>query len=134
MHLLVPELEKIIKSSDCEILKSKLTLDAGFVDRKLVQLINDCGMTPYVFPKKNLTLKSKSCPAWKQMWIKLLKATQTWLKEYHVRSHSESFHSSFKRIFGIITKVTDDAVYTQVLCRVIHNNRRKLNYFSMAVV
>lgn len=134
MHLLVLELEKIIKSSDCETLKSKLTLDAGFVDRKLVQLIDDCGMTPYVFPKKNLTLKSKSCPAWKHMWIKLLKSTQEWLKEYHVRSHSESFHSSFKRVFGIVTKVVDDAVYTQVLCRIIHNNRRKVNYFSMAVV
>ncbi|MEA1898982.1 MAG: transposase [Bacteroidota bacterium] len=132
MHLLVLELKKIIESSGSKELKVKLTLDAGFVDRKLAQLIEDSGLTPYIFPKKNLTLKSRGSPAWRKMWLNLLNSVQEWLQEYHIRSHSESFHSSFKRIFGIITKDSDESTYTQVLCRIIHNNRRKLNYFQMA--
>ena len=128
MHNLVKELVKSTKK-----LTGKLTLDAGFVDRKLTQLISDSGLEPYIFPKKNQILKAKGCPAWNKMWLKLLKNVQAWLEEYHIRSHTESFHSSFKRIFGIITKLCYKATYTQVLCRIIHNNRRKLNYFSMAV-
>jgi transposase len=131
MYNLVFQLKKTIKNSNIEELKKTLTLDAGFIDRKLTQIIEDCGLTPYIFPKKNLTLNSKGFPAWKKMWLKLIKETQKWLEEYHVRSHTESFHSSFKRIFGIIRKILDTSTYTQVLCRIIHNNRRKLNYFNM---
>jgi len=126
--------EPIRKQSNVKEIKAKLTLDAGFVDRKLTQLIENCGLTPYIFPKKNLTLRSKGFPAWKKMWLNLLKETRAWLREYHMRSHTESFHSSFKRVFGIVRKILNEAMYTQVLCRIIHNNRRKLNYFSMAVI
>lgn len=134
MHLLVKELGDMIKKSKSKKLQQKLTLDAGFVDRKLAQLIEDCGIDPYIFPKSNLTLAAKGSAAWKKMWIKLLKHTQEWLKEYHIRSHTESFHSSFKRVFGIVRRILDETAYTQVLCRIIHNNRRKLNYFRMASV
>ena len=134
MHLLVKELSTLIKKSKSKKLQQKLTLDAGFVDRKLAQLIENCGLTPYIFPKSNLTLAAKGSAAWKKMWIKLLKDTQEWLKEYHIRSHTESFHSSFKRIFGIVRRILDETAYTQVLSRIIHNNRRKLNYFRMASV
>ena len=129
MHFLVKRMKKSVKK-----LTGKLTLDAGFIDRKLAQLIESSGLTPYIFPKKNTTLKAKGSPAWNRMWLKLLKNVQKWLKEYHIRSHTESFHSSFKRIFGIVTKTSYKATYTQILSRIIHNNRRKLNYFSMAVI
>lgn len=132
MHDLVLELKAVIEKSNIPEIRSKLTLDAGFIDRKLSQLIEEVGLAPYIFPKKNLTLASKGFPAWKRMWLDLLKNTQGWLKEYHVRSHTESFHSSFKRIFGIVRKILDESMYTQVLCRIIHNNRRKLAYFNMA--
>lgn len=128
MRFLVDKLRKSVKS-----LTGDLTLDAGFVDRNLAQLIEEAGLKPYIYPKKNLTLKSRGKPAWNKMWLKLLKNTQEWLKKYHVRSHTESFHSSFKRIFGIVTKQDYKSTYTQVLSRIIHNNRRKLNYHFMRV-
>lgn len=68
------------------------------------------------------------------MLINLIKYVQIWLREYHIRSHTESFYSSFKRIFGIVTKRLDDTIYTQVLVRIIHNNRRKVNHFNLAEV
>lgn len=131
MHALVLELKEVVEKSNIKEIKAKLALDAGFVDRRLCQLIEDCGLTPYIFPKNNLTLSPKGFPAWRRMWIQLLKNVQEWLREYHVRSHTESFHSSFKRVFGIVRKILDESMYTQVLCRIIHNNRRKLNYFGM---
>ena len=133
MHFLVKEVADIIKRDVNKLLKkTKLTLDSGFVDKKLAQLIEESGIIPYIFPKKNNVLKSKGHPAWKRMLLNLLEDVQAWLKEYHIRSHAESFHSSFKRIFGIITKKLDDAAYTQVLARIIHNNRRKTDYYNLA--
>lgn len=135
MHELVKKIAKELKKDVNKLLKrAKLTLDSGFVDKKLAQLIEDSGMLAYIFPKKTNRLKSDGSPGWKRMLIRLIGDVQTWLREYHVRSHTESFHSSFKRIFGMVTKQLDDAIYTQVLARVIHNNRRKTEYFKLAKV
>lgn len=133
MHELIKEVAKTIKSDVNKVFrKAKLTLDSGFVDKKLVQLIEDLQIIPFIYPKKNNVYKSNGYPGWKRMLTNLIKNVQIWLTEYHVRSHTESFHSSFKRIFGIITKILDDAIYTQILAKIIHNNRRKTNYFQIA--
>jgi transposase len=133
MHYLVQAVAKDLKKGVNSYLnKTKLTLDSGFVDKKLAQVIEDSGMKPFIFPKKNNKLNSDGFPAWKRMLMNLMENVQAWLKEYHVRSHTESFHSSFKRIFGIVTKRLDETIYTQVLARIIHNNRRKSNYFKLA--
>jgi len=108
--------------------------DGVYLSRENCTAVEDVGAKPRFHLKKGLTRRSKGHPAWKKMWLNLLKETQVWLKEYHTRSHTESFHSSFKRVFGIVRKILDEAIYTQVLCRIIHNNRRKLNYFSMTVI
>lgn len=135
MHELIKKVAKELKRDVNKVLTNvKLTLDSGFVDKKLAQLIEDSGMVAYIFPKKNNRLKSDGFPGWKRMLINLIKDVQGWLREYHIRSHTESFHSSFKRIFGIVTKRLNDTIFTQVLVRIIHNNRRKINYFNLAVV
>lgn len=135
MHGLVVEIKECLKKDINKILaKAKLTLDAGFVDRKLSQLIEDSGMIPYIFPKTNTTINSRGTRAWTRMFNELVEDVQAWLKEYHIRSHTESFHSSFKRVFGIVTKMRTTAIYTQVLCRIVHNNRRKTEYFAMAQI
>jgi len=126
MHDLVMELRNKLKNNSQ--IQQKLTLDAGFVDRKLTQLISDSKITPYIFPKKNLTFKSKGSLAWKKMLNFFISDIQEWLKEYHIRSNVESFFSSLKRIFGIVTKRKPNSIYVQVICRIIHNNRRKLKY------
>ena len=117
MHKLVEELKG-----------NTLTLDAGFVDRDLVSKISELGMKPYVFPKKNLTLNGRL--AWKLMYLSLYEDVQAWLKEYHQRSHTESFHSSFKRVCGIVTKLRFCCKLTQVTARIILHNRRRLSYFN----
>jgi len=107
---------------------NSLRLDAGFNDRKLVKKISDIGMTPYVFPKKNNNLNGSV--AWKSMYMDLFMDVMAWLTEYHQRSHSESFHSSFKSRYGIITKRRITSILCQVTARIILHNRRKLSYFN----
>ena len=103
-------------------------LDAGFNDRNLVQKISELGMQPFVFPKKNNKLNGRL--AWKLMYLSLYNNAQQWLKNYHQRSHSESFHSSIKRIFGRITKQRFSCKVTQLTARIIVHNFRKISYYK----
>jgi transposase len=105
-----------------------LRLDAGFNDRELVRKIFDEGMKPYVFPKKNNNLNGQT--AWKFMYIELFLDVMQWLTEYHIRSHAESFHSSFKTRYGLITKRRPASQLCQVTARIILHNRIRLAYFN----
>ena len=107
---------------------NSLRLDAGFNDMELVKKIASKGMLPYVFPKKNNNLNGNL--AWKSMYMDLFIDVMSWLTEYHQRSHSESFHSSFKTRYGIITKRRLTSILSQVTARIILHNRRRLDYFS----
>ena len=57
------------------------------------------GAIPLLYPKKNVTLKAKGHPAWKYMLYQFIKDTQSWLRQYHQRSISESVNSAFHRMF-----------------------------------
>jgi transposase len=85
-------------------------------------------MTPFIFPKKSVVLNGSL--AWKIMYLSLLDDIQAWLEEYHQRSHTESFHSSFKRVFRIVTKRRPTAKLVQVIARIILHNRRRQAYFA----
>lgn len=117
-------MHKLIK----QVYGDSIRLDAGFNDRELVRKIVDLGMIPYVFPKSNNNLNGSL--AWKNMYLELFFDVMTWLTEYHQRSHSESFHSSFKTKYGIITKRRPTAQLSQVIARIILHNRKRLSYFN----
>ena len=107
---------------------NSLRLDAGFVDRELTRKIAEKGMLPYIFPKKNIDLNGGL--AWKQMYLELYYDVMQWLTEYHQRSHSESFHSSFKGRNKLLMKRRSLCQLTQVTARIILHNRRRLSYFN----
>ncbi|MBI2137494.1 hypothetical protein HYU12_03175 [Candidatus Woesearchaeota archaeon] len=117
-------MHKLIK----DLYGGSIRLDAGFNDRKLVSEIAERGMTAYVFPKKNNKLNGDF--AWKLMYLELFVDVMRWLTEYHIRSHSESFHSSFKARYGIIMKRRFTAILNQVTARIILHNRRRISYFT----
>ena len=117
MHLLIEEVDG-----------ESLRLDAGFNDRKLVRKIVEFGMLPYVYPKKNNNLNGDN--SWKEMYFEFLIDVTEWLQEYYLRVHCESFHSSFKRVFGIIRKVRGHSKFIQVMARIILHNRARLSYFE----
>ena len=107
---------------------TSLRLDAGFVDRKLIEKISALGMKPFVFPKKSINLNGSV--AWKQMYLELYYDVMAWLTEYYQRSHSESFHSSLKRKNGIVLKRRPLCILSQVTARIIIHNRSRLAYFN----
>ena len=111
-----------------DVYGNSLRLDAGFNDRKLVKKISEKGMMPYVFPRKINNLNGSV--AWKSMYMDLFIDVMKWLTEYHQRSHSESFHSSFKSRYGMITKRRLTSILAQVTARIILHNRRRLSYFN----
>lgn len=111
-----------------DVYGDSLRLDAGFNDRELVRKIAKKGMIPYVFPKKSNNMNGHL--AWKTMYMELFLDVMQWLTEYHIRSHSESFHSSFKTKYGLIAKRRSMAKLSQVTARIILHNRRRLSYFN----
>lgn len=117
-------MHELIKNVDGDSLR----LDAGFNDRKLVSKINKLGMKSYVYPKKNNNINGDVY--WQEMYLKFYHDLVSWLIEYHQRSHTESFHSSFKRSFGIITKLKLNSKFTQVCARIIIHNYRRSLYFD----
>jgi len=117
MHSLIEEVKGI-----------SLCLDAGFVDRELTRKIYELGIKPLIFPKKNLNLNGSIY--WKKMFLELFNNTQEWLKEYHQRSHAESFHSSFKRKNKPLMKFNPFSKLMQLTARIIIHNLRKQSYYS----
>lgn len=111
-----------------EVSGDSLRLDAGFNDRELVNEMAKLGMKPYVFPKKNNNLNGTT--AWKQMYLELFLDVMQWLTEYHLRSHAESFHSSFKRKNRILMKRRSMCQLSQVTARIIIHNMRRRSYFD----
>jgi transposase len=119
-----PTMHSLIK----EVKGISLCLDAGFIDRKLTREISELGIKPFIFPKKNLDLNGSV--HWKKMFLELFYDTQKWLKEYHQRSHAESFHSSFKRKNKPLMKFNSFSKLVQLTARIIIHNLRKQNYYS----
>jgi transposase len=111
-----------------EVDGKSLCLDAGFVDRELTNEINELGMKPFIFPKKNITLNGRM--AWKLMFLELYNETQEWLREYHQRSHCESFHSSFKRRNKPLMKINSVSKLVQLTARIIIHNLKKRLYYD----
>jgi transposase len=121
---------EVMKELVKEVLGDSIRLDAGFNDRELTKQISDLFMTPYIYPKSNNLLNGED--SWKYMYLNFFLDIYSWLKEYHQRSHCESFHSSFKREFGLMTKINPAARFVQITARIILHNFRRLSYFSRA--
>lgn len=121
---------------ECEIMKElirevsgdSIRLDSGFNNRELTKIIEQLFMTPYIYPKSINILNGHD--SWKNMYLEFFLDIYLWLKEYHQRSHSESFHSAFKRFYGEIRKINYTARFVQITARIILHNFRRLSYFS----
>ena len=111
-----------------EVKGDSLRLDAGFNDRELVRRIAELEMLPYVYPKKSNDINGSD--PWREMYLEFFYDVIQWLTEYYLRVHSESFHSAFKRVYGILTKTRNHSKFVQVIARIILHNRARLSYFN----
>jgi len=111
-----------------EVSGESIRLDSGFNCRELTMKIEELFMIPYIYPKSSNNLNGED--SWKYMYLEFFRDIYLWLKEYHQRSHSESFHSSFKRVYGEVRKVNYTSRFVQITARIILHNFRRLSYFS----
>ena len=105
-----------------------LRLDSGFVDRELVRKIFERGLIPYVYPRRSNNINGGK--AWREMYLDFFVDVIAWLTEYYQRVHCESFHSAFKRVYGIVSKIKYHSKFVQVTARIILHNRARLSYFK----
>jgi transposase len=91
-------------------------------------VIENLFMIPYIYPKSNNNLNGDD--SWKYMYLYFFWDIYAWLKEYHQRSHTESFHSAFKRVYGEVRKIGYTARFVQVCARIILHNFRRMSYFN----
>jgi len=117
MHSLIEEVEG-----------DSLRLDAGFNDKELVRKIVEKDIIPYVYPKKINRINGGN--GWTEMYLEFFMDVIAWLTEYYQRVHCESFHSAFKRVYGIIRKIRVHSKFVQVSARIILHNRARLSYFN----
>ena len=111
-----------------EVEGDSLCLDAGFNDRELVRKIVEKGIIPYVYPKKINRMNGGN--GWTEMYLEFFTDVIAWLTEYYQRVHCESFHSAFKRVYGIVSKIRVHSKFVQVSARIILHNRARLSYFK----
>lgn len=101
--------------------------DSGFLSRENVGRVAEHAI-PYFFPKRNLTLKPKGVPAWRNMLWECVTNTQEWLRGYHERSNSESFNSCVERRFSKpLNCKYDEGQDTETTARIIIENFAQLN-------
>ncbi len=117
MHSLIEEVEG-----------DSFRLDSGFNDRELIRKIVENKIIPYVYPKKNNKLNGGK--GWTDMYLDFFTDVIAWLTEYYQRVHCESFHSAFKRVFGIVSKIRYHSKFVQITARIILHNRARLSYFT----
>jgi len=85
--------------------------------------------TPRIFPPVDAVLKALGCMAKKRMLLDFLWFTQQWLREYHLRSNSESRNSEDKRVFPRpLLKRLVNRRYMEGYAEACRYNVRKLVY------
>ena len=77
----------------------KVLGDSQFARRNACSLVAQCGARPYFFPRVNATFDSHGVPSWNNMHHGFVDDPQAWLREYHMRSISETVNSVDKTRF-----------------------------------
>lgn len=103
--------------------------DAAYLSRENCSFIEGIGAVPYIFPKEGITLKQRKSAAWRNMLLALIDDPQTWLREYHKRSISESIFSVWKRKFlRPLARENESRRKVEAFARVVSYNIRRLPY------
>ncbi len=103
--------------------------DRAYLSRENCTAIESYGGTPRIYPKSNTILNRRGSLAWTQMLLAFITDPQQWLKEYHMRSISESGNSVLKRRFPRnLLKRDDTRRKSEAFSRACVYNLRRLNY------
>jgi transposase len=102
---------------------------AGYSYEIMDYIANVLKAKPRILPPVDAVLKAYGCMAKKKMLLDFLHHTQRWLREYHVRSLSESRNSVDKRVFPRpLLKRLENRRYVEGYAEACRYNVRQLVY------
>ena len=106
--------------------------DGIFSCRKLTDLVSRDDITPYFLPRRNVTFKSKGFAGWYDMLNLLHDDPQGWLRDYHMRSISETVNSMIKCRFGShLRKRLNNRKETETKLKLVAHNVRRIGYLEI---
>ena len=103
-------------------------LDEAFLSRDNCNLIHEIGAVPRIGFKRGITLKRKGSWAWTEMLLNFMEDPQQWLREYHLRSISETVLSVLKRDFTQLRRRIPRRRKREAFSRVCDYNMKRLCY------
>ncbi|MGC8817757.1 MAG: transposase [Candidatus Hadarchaeum sp.] len=87
------------ETADCYPTIELVSLDAAYLSRDNCNVIEEVSAVPRIYPKGGATLKRRGSWAWTEMLLDFINDPQQWLRDYHLRSISETVFSTYKRDF-----------------------------------
>lgn len=92
---------KVLEKRPVEMKLGNVAADPGVISRKNAQYVADNGGTPYLKPKKNISVATRAggCPAWKNMVRTHCENKPKWKRHYNPRAIIEAMFRSMKRRF-----------------------------------
>jgi len=110
----------------------KVLGDGIYGARWIVDLVARNNITPYFFPRSNVTFKSKGYSGWWDMLIPLQEDPQNWLKHYHMRSISETVNSMLRcRFNSPLKKRLAPRKDTETKLKLVAHNIRRIGYLRI---
>ncbi len=106
--------------------------DGIYACRWITDIVSKSQVTPYFLPRSNVTFKSKGFAGWHDMLLSLWNDPQKWLKEYHMRSISETVNSMVKCRFGApLRKRLDPRKATETRLKLVAHDIRRIGYIEI---
>ena len=117
---------------DCHPNLNGVLGDGIYGCRWITDLVSANNATPHFLPRSNVTFKSKGAIGWYDMLYSLWEDPQEWLKEYHMRSISETVNSMVKCRFGApLKKKLDSRKETETRLKLVGHNIRRVGYLEV---
>ena len=105
--------------------------DGVFATRPICNILEKYGVTPRFLPRRNVTLRAKGSKEWVDMLWELSENPQSWLRDYHMRSISESGYSMLTRANPhTLRKRLDPRKRTEDYLRGICHNIKRICYLT----
>jgi len=105
--------------------------DGIFATRPICNFLGEYNVTPMFLPRRNVTLRARGSKEWVDMLWDLSENPQSWLRDYHMRSISESGYSMLTRANpGPLRKRLDSRKKTEDYLRGICHNIKRLCYLT----
>ena len=118
-----PQLKGLVKKTAENFKISEVSGDKAYCGRENFEVIAECGGTPFIPFKKNVTGKNAGSKIWKRMYHFFMYKQMEFLEHYHKRSNSETvFHMIKTKFSGEIKSRKQTAQVNELLIKILCHN------------